>query len=73
MMTLMFPIYDDTTELTPEESSALSFVFNTGIMIGRSNDNFYPDAPLTRAELATVLVRTQDTLQYAEPIEESSN
>lgn len=72
MTTLMFPIYDDTADLTPEESSALSFIFNTGIMKGRGNNNFFPNDVLTRAELATVLARTLDTLQYAEPIEEAS-
>ncbi|WP_028308172.1 S-layer homology domain-containing protein [Desulfitibacter alkalitolerans] len=67
--TLMFPVYEDTMDLTSEESSALSFVFNAGIMKGRTSENFFPDAALTRAELATVLKRTLDTLQYAEPIE----
>ncbi|MEW6625001.1 MAG: S-layer homology domain-containing protein [Bacillota bacterium] len=70
MTTLMFPIYEDTMALSSEENGALSFVFNAGIMKGRSNDHFLPDASLTKAELATVLVRTLDTLQYAEPYEE---
>lgn len=73
MMTLMFPVYDDTISLTPEESSALSFVFNTGIMKGRTEKNFYPLEPINKAELAAVLNRTLCVLEIAEPIEENIN
>lgn len=65
MMTLMFPVYDDTVDLTPEESSALSFVFNTGIMKGKTENNFCPADPLTKAELAVVLNRTMNVLEIA--------
>ncbi|MGI6553271.1 MAG: S-layer homology domain-containing protein [Bacillota bacterium] len=71
--TLIFPIYEDTKELTPEESSALSFVFNTGIMRGRTEDKFYPYDPITRAEMAVVLNRTLATMEYAEPMEENAD
>lgn len=70
MTTLMFPIYDDTADLDSDGNSALSFVFNTGIMIGRTAQNFFPDDSLTRAELAVVLDRTLKVLELAEPIEE---
>lgn len=66
--TELFPIFEDTMELTSVESGALSFIFNTGIMKGRDSNYFSPDATLTRAELATILVRSINTLKYAEPI-----
>jgi hypothetical protein len=67
--TLMFPVFEDTETLTPEETSALSFVFNTGIMKGVSATHFNPDSPLTKAELAIVLNNTMNVLKFAEPIE----
>jgi hypothetical protein len=72
MMTLMFPVYEDTADLTPEESSALSFVFNTGIMRGKTKNNFHPNDPLTKAELAVVLNRTLHTLEIAQPIADNN-
>ena len=66
--TEMFPIFEDTIELSSVETGALSFVFNTSIMKGRQSNYFFPDASLTRAELATMLVRNLNTLKYAEPI-----
>ncbi len=68
--TLVFPIYEDTQELDVSETSALSFVFNTGIMKGKTKDYFHPHTPITRAEVAVVLHRTLATLEYAEPIYE---
>lgn len=70
IMTLMFPIYDDTNDLDQEETSALSFVFNTGIMKGKEEGKFSPDEPVTKAELAVILDRTLTTLENASPIEE---
>jgi len=54
--------------LSSDENSALSFVFNTGIMKGLDNNTFAPDKPITRAELATALKRTLNTLEVAEPV-----
>ncbi|NLO89454.1 MAG: S-layer homology domain-containing protein [Clostridia bacterium] len=68
--TEIFPIYDDTANLAPEETSALSFVFNAGIMKGRAPKIFAPNEPITRAELASILSRTSIVLELAEPIEE---
>jgi len=68
MMTLMFPVYDDTADMTPEESSALSFVFNTGIMKGKTAKEFAPGDPVTRAELVVILNRTSAVLELAEPV-----
>ncbi|WP_082789099.1 S-layer homology domain-containing protein [Desulfolucanica intricata] len=59
IMTQMFPLYEDTKDLTQEEISALSFVFNTGIMKGRTDQKFFPNDAITKAELAVVLDRTQ--------------
>lgn len=65
VMTEMFPIHEDTKTLQNEDISALSFVFNTGIMKGKANNTFGPNEPITRAELATVIKRTKDTLKIA--------
>jgi len=73
IMTLMFPVYADTQDLQPEESSALSFVFNTGIMKGRTEQEFAPNASLTRAEMAAILNRTLSTIELAQPMEENLN
>ncbi|MFZ7101983.1 MAG: S-layer homology domain-containing protein [Peptococcaceae bacterium] len=70
MMTLMFPVYDDTNHLTQEEISALSFVFNTGIMKGRTEQNFFPNEPITKAELAAVLNRTLTVMEKALSMED---
>ncbi|KJS82374.1 MAG: hypothetical protein JM58_15115 [Peptococcaceae bacterium BICA1-8] len=70
IMTLMFPVFEDTNNLSPEESSALSFVFNTSIMRGNENNTFGPNEAVTRAELAGILKRTMHTLSLAEPVEE---
>ncbi|MGI6711824.1 MAG: S-layer homology domain-containing protein [Bacillota bacterium] len=64
-MTLIFPVYDDTTNLGPEETSALSFVFNTGIMKGKSKSKFLPDDSITKGELAVILQRTLTTIENA--------
>jgi len=71
VMTLMFPVYDDTSDLSPEETSALSFVFNTGIMKGRTQQQFAPHEPVTKAELAVVLHRTLKTLELAQQNEQN--
>ncbi|MGI6066981.1 MAG: S-layer homology domain-containing protein [Bacillota bacterium] len=70
IMTQMFPIYEDTEDLVQEETSALSFVFNTGIMKGKAEGKFFPGDGITKAELAVILDRTLSTLENAEPIEE---
>lgn len=70
IITQMFPIFDDTEDLDPEETSALSFVFNTGIMKGKSEGKFAPDASITKAELAVILDRTLATIEIASSVEE---
>lgn len=70
MMTLIFPVYEDTADLQSEENSALSFVFNTGIMKGRTAGSFSPHDPITKAEFAVVLNRTLAVLEIAEPFED---
>ena len=52
IMTQMFPIYEDTEDLAQEETSALSFVFNTRIMKGKADGKFFPNDSITKAELA---------------------
>jgi hypothetical protein len=53
-MIMLMPLYDDTADLTQEDTNAMVFVSNTGIMKG--NDNlFRPNDPISRAELARVL------------------
>lgn len=71
--TLMWPAFSDTSNLSQEDQNAISFIYNTGIMKGRSYQHFNPQDPITRAELAVILNRTLDTLQIAFPIDQEAN
>lgn len=53
-MVMMMPIYDDTQDLGQDDMNAMVFVSNTGIMKG-DGQNFRPNDPLTRAELAKII------------------
>ena len=59
--TLIWPDYVDITNLTQKQQSDISFIFNTGIMKYEGNE-FKPNETITRAELATILNRTLQTL-----------
>lgn len=65
--TLMWPTFSDTTNLAQEDQNAVSFIYNTGIMKGKTAQQFSPNDPITRAELAVILNRTLGTLQNAFP------
>ncbi|MGI6493179.1 MAG: S-layer homology domain-containing protein [Pelotomaculum sp.] len=67
--TLMWPNYTDMTDLTQEQQSDISFMFNTGIMRYEGSE-FKPNEKITRAELATILNRTLKTLAVATTISE---
>ncbi|MDD4236933.1 MAG: S-layer homology domain-containing protein [Desulfotomaculaceae bacterium] len=68
--TLMWPNYADMTNLTQEQQSDISFMFNTSIMRYEGNE-FKPNEKITRAELATILNRTLKTLAVATPLPEA--
>lgn len=53
-MIMLMPLYDDTAELSQDDTNAMVFVSNTGIMKG-NNNLFRPHDPISRAELAKVL------------------
>lgn len=55
-MTMQYPVFEDTEELTSEEMMAAIFVNNTGIMPG-ANGEFNPYDIVTRAELAEILLQ----------------
>jgi predicted secreted protein len=55
-MIMMMPIYEDTDYLSQEDTNAMIFVSNTGIMNG-DNNCFRPEQNMTRAELAKVINR----------------
>jgi predicted secreted protein len=55
-MIMVMPIYHDTNNLSNEDSNAMVFVSNTGIMKG-DNNYFRPEQNMTRAELAKVINR----------------
>jgi hypothetical protein len=55
-MIMLMPLYDDTAGLSQDDTNAMVFVSNTGIMKG-SDNLFRPDDPIKRAELARVLNR----------------
>lgn len=55
-MILSMPVFNDTQNLNQEDTNAMVFVNNTGIMTGY-NGSFRPAEPLKRSELACVLNR----------------
>lgn len=64
-MIMSMPIFKDTQGLTQEESNAMVFVNNTGIMTG-NGDCFRPSDPVKRSELARILVRCTELMQIDE-------
>ncbi|CFY07259.1 S-layer homology domain [Syntrophomonas zehnderi OL-4] len=54
-MIMLMPSFNDTANISAQDMNAIVFVHNTGIMKG-NNGSFRPHAPLTRAELAQILV-----------------
>lgn len=71
--TLMMPFFEDTLKLSQEDQNAIVLIFNTGIMKGKTPQNFHPHDNVTRAELAVILNRTLDAKQHAFPIKEESD
>lgn len=69
-MILMMPVFNDTQELNQEDSNAMVFVNNTGIMTG-NNGYFRPSDPVRRAELARVLNRCTQLMSLR--IDENNN
>jgi len=57
IMIMMMPEYNDMKGLTQEETNALVFASNTGIMKGDGDNNFRPRQSVKRAELARILNR----------------
>jgi len=64
-MIMMMPVYNDTNNLEQEDMNAMVFVSNTGIMKG-DGQNFRPDDPLTRAELAKIINRCIELISLNE-------
>lgn len=64
-MILSMPIFKDTQGLSQEESNAMVFVNNTGIMTG-NKDAFRPSDPVKRCELARVLNRCLELMSIHE-------
>ena len=58
-MTLSF---SDTDEISPEMTTAIKFCVSNGILSGRSNGKFAPKSYVTRAEVATILMRLYEKL-----------
>jgi hypothetical protein len=65
-MIMLMPLYDDTEGLSQEESNAMVFVSNTGIMQG-NNQLFRPHDPIKRAELAKVLSKCAELIEMNPP------
>ncbi len=55
----IFTLENDFNDILPERwsNSALSTMSNGGYVVGRPNGSFDPEAPITRAEFATMAVR----------------
>ena len=71
--TEIWPVYEDTAGLSHDEQLTVAFMFNSGIMKGRSANRFQPTAQITRAELAVVINRTLATLANARQVEADNN
>lgn len=57
VMIMVMPEYKDMGGLSQDETNALVFVSNTGIMKGDGDNNFRPRQAVKRAELARILNR----------------
>lgn len=64
-MIMSMPTYRDMEGLSQEETNALVFVNNTGIMKG-DGERFRPQAPVKRAELARLLNRVSSMMSIDE-------
>ena len=64
-MILMMPAFNDTQRLNQEDTNAMVFVNNTGIMTG-DGVNFRPSEPVKRGELARVLNRCTELMSIDE-------
>lgn len=53
--TQIWPNYIDTINIKDSDLSTINFMFNSGIMKGRSAEEFAPNVKITRAEMAVVL------------------
>lgn len=55
-------VYADQTEISDYATEAIAWAAETGLMNGRDGNMFAPQAGMTRAEAATVLMNMQGTL-----------
>ncbi|MGE5371151.1 MAG: S-layer homology domain-containing protein [Solirubrobacterales bacterium] len=65
VMIMMMPVYEDTQSLSEEQQQDIAYVTNTGIMRGDQN-RFRPNAPLTRAEAAVILLKANQVYQNSQ-------
>ena len=67
-------VYADQTEISDYATEAIAWAAETGLMNGRDGNMFAPQAGMTRAEAATVLMNMQGTLPpEEEPTPEPDN
>lgn len=66
VMIMMMPNYNDMSGLSQEETNALVFVSNTGIMKGDGDNKFRPRQAVKRAELARILNRCTSMMSIDE-------
>lgn len=64
-MIMLMPLFEDTQNLNKNETNAMVFVNNTGIMKGAENQ-FYPYREVTRGELAMVIKNCLKLLELNE-------
>ncbi len=55
--------FKDAPEFTQEMKGYINIVFQKNLMVGTPDGNFRPQKPVTRAEMAVLLLRLQDLLQ----------
>ncbi|MDO4540938.1 MAG: S-layer homology domain-containing protein, partial [Syntrophomonadaceae bacterium] len=68
-MTMQYPLFEDTEDLTSQELMAVIFVNNTGIMPS-ADGYFRPDEAVTRAELAQTLLQIVELTAVTEDNDE---
>ncbi|SNS77078.1 Iron Transport-associated domain-containing protein [Anaerovirgula multivorans] len=53
----------DEDEISPWARDSVKLMKQSGIMVGKSNNKFYPKASATRAEVATIIAKILDVLE----------
>ncbi len=56
------PSFNDAASIPPADADAVGAAQADGLVVGDANGNFNPSAPVTRAQLALILLRAEEAL-----------